>query len=138
MSNLPVRLASLALFALLCAVLTYWVIVLGGRSKVVTAPSELTPPPSTEAAGELFGGSPQASARQDFKLVGILSLGPGRGAAAIISSSEGPTHTLAKGQLLDRDTRLSEVRERSVVLERAGVKSEIFLPVATQSMGYLR
>jgi hypothetical protein len=33
---------------------------------------------------------------------------------------------------------LSEVRQRSVILERGGVKSEIFLPVANQANGYLR
>jgi general secretion pathway protein C len=138
MSTLLVRLVSLLLFAVLCAVSTYWFIVLSGRERVIAATVTPPAPLSTAAAGELFGGSTALATRQDYKIVGILSLGPGQGAAAIIASTDGPTHTLAAGQLIDGQTRLTEVREHSVILERSGVKSEIFLPVAVQSNGYLR
>jgi general secretion pathway protein C len=138
MSTLVVRLVSLILFATLCAVGTFWVTVIMGRNHTAPAAAPLAPPPSTQAAAELFGGSPAVIARQEFKVIGILSLGPGKGSAAIIASTDGPTHTVAAGQHLDGDTRLSEVRQRSVILERGGVKSEIFLPVANQANGYLR
>ncbi|MGA2553050.1 MAG: hypothetical protein ABSF50_23160 [Burkholderiaceae bacterium] len=138
MSTLLIRLISLVLFAALCAVTTYWVILLAGRNHVVAASTQPATAPSTDAAGGLFGGKPTTGPRQDYKVVGILSLGPGQGAAAIIGSSQGAIHTIAAGQQLDGDTRLAEVREHSIVLERAGVKSEIFLPVPATSSGYLR
>lgn len=138
MPTYVVRLVSLALFAILCAVTTYWVILLLGRGQVVTVAAEPYTPPESRAAAELFGGKPGTSARQEFKVVGILSLGPGQGAAAILTAADGPAHTWSAGQKLDGDTKVAEIRERSVVLERSGIRTEIFIPAATQSSGYVR
>jgi general secretion pathway protein C len=138
MKRLRVHLASLLLFALLCALCTYWFITLTHDATPPVAVLPLAPAPSLADSQRLLGGSGDRIASQQFHVVGIMSLGPGQGAAAIIASSDGVTHTLAAGQSFDRDTSVAEVRAESVILQHGKQRSELFLAKPAQANGYLR
>jgi len=138
MKTLSVRLASLTLFALLCGLCAYWAIELTRTPARTEPPVAVAGAPSINEAEQLFGGSGQLAGAQQLHVVGILSLGPGKGAAAIISSSDGVTHTLTAGQSFDRDTRVAEVRAQSVILEHGRERSELFLNKPAVASGYLR
>ena len=126
MNATSIRLVSLLLFALLCAVATYWVVQLTARAAPVAAASA-RPPLSAAAAAELFGGTP-ADAHDDVQLAGVLNFGLRR-AAAIVSIDGQPPRAVAVGATLSNHVTLSEVRARSIVIDANGAKREIFLPV---------
>ena len=138
MQTLRVRLAALVLFALLCVLCTYWFMALTRPAAPAEALAPPLAPPSLASAEQLFGGSGQQAGAQQLHVVGILSFGRGKGAAAIIASADGTTHTLAAGQSFDRETRVAEVRAQSVILEHGHERTELFLGKPAQSNGYLR
>jgi len=59
-------------------------------------------------------------------LFGILALQGG--AAAIVSYGGEAAKAVSLGGPLTQGVKLSEVRARSIIIDRNGVKSEIFLP----------
>jgi general secretion pathway protein C len=129
MTRLHIRLISLLLFALLCATLTYWVVTLGTHdSAPLDAAAANRTPVSVEPAATLFGAQPQRDQNRDIHLTGILSLGAGRGAAAIVGVGDAPEQAISLGGSLGNNTTLGEVRARSIVVDRHGAHSEIFLP----------
>src|SRR5260364_97530 len=79
----------------------------------------------------LFGGD-AGEVRNDIQISGVLALGT-TGAAAIISVNDDAPFTRSPGQRIDAQTRLLEVRQRSIVIERNSVKSEVFLPAPAQA-----
>ncbi|MEC5407356.1 type II secretion system protein N [Paraburkholderia sp. MPAMCS5] len=126
MNAIQIRLLSLALFAVFCATLTYWVITLAAMSHAPSPAAAAHAQVSTDQAATLFGGQLTRSANQDVHLFGILALS--QGAAAIVSVGGEPPHAVSLGGTLMQGAKLSEVRARSIVIDRHGVHSEVFLP----------
>lgn len=125
MNPLQIRLLSLAAFAVFCATTTWWAITLSAHQAPVQAAAAQAPV-SLDQAGTLFGGKLDRSAVQDVRLFGILALR--HGAAAIISVGGEPAHAVSLGGPLDANSKLYEVRARSIIIDRKGVHSEVFLP----------
>ncbi len=125
MNTLQIRLLSLALFAVFCATLTYWIVTLTARSAPVPA-AAVHAPVSVDQAATLFGGQLTRSVNQDVRLFGILALK--QGAAAIVSVGGEPPKAISLGGPLTEGAKLAEVRARSIVIDRNGVHSEVFLP----------
>jgi general secretion pathway protein C len=129
MNRLQFRLLSLLMFALLCATVTYWVVTLGSlKQPPMAASAPNTTPVSLAQAATLFGGQPDNGRNRDITLSGILSLGAGHGAAAIVSIGGNPSQAVSLGGPLGQNATLKQVRARSIVVDRNGASSEIFLP----------
>ncbi|MBW0447906.1 general secretion pathway protein GspC [Paraburkholderia phenoliruptrix] len=126
MNALQIRLLSLALFAVFCATLTYWTITLTTMSGAPLPAAAAHAQPSTDQAATLFGGQLTRTVNQDVHLFGILALQ--KGAAAIVSVGGEPPHAVSLGGTLMQGAKLSEVRARSIVIDRNGAHSEVFLP----------
>ena len=126
MNALQIRLLSLALFAVFCATLTYWTITLTAMSGAPVPAAAAHAQVSTDQAATLFGGQLTRTVNQDVHLFGILALQSG--AAAIVSYGGEPARAVSLGSALTQGVKLSEVRPRSIIIERNGAKSEIFLP----------
>jgi len=126
MNTLQIRLLSLALFAVFCATLTYWIVTLTSLSGGPLPAAAVRAPVSVEQAATLFGGQLQRSVNQDVHLFGILALK--EGAAAIVSTGGEPPHAVSLGSTIMQGAKLSEVRPRSIIIDRNGVRSEVFLP----------
>jgi general secretion pathway protein C len=128
MTSLQVRLISLLCFAAFCATATYWVVTLTSHRGATVPAAAARPPVSVEQAATLFGGQLTRTVNQDVHLYGILALRDG--AAAIISVGGEPPHTVSLGNAVMEGAKLSEVRARSIIIDRNGSHSEVFLPAA--------
>lgn len=126
MNTLQIRLLSLAMFAVFCATLTYWVVVLTARPPAAPRAAAVAASVSVEDAATLFGGKLTREVNRSIKLFGVLALG--RGAAAIVSVGDEPPHAISLGGRLGEETKLAEVRARSIIVDHHGARSEIFLP----------
>lgn len=126
MNALQTRLLSLAALALFCVTLTYWIVTLTSRQAAPLPAAAAMRTPSVEQAATIFGGQLQRQANQDVHLFGILALS--HGAAAIVSYGGEPARAISLGGPLAEGVRISEVRARSIIIDRNGVKSEVFLP----------
>ena len=126
MNAIQIRLLSLALFAVFCATLTYWVITISTTSGAPLPAAAAHAPVSTEQAATLFGGQLQRTASQDVHLFGILSLQ--EGGAAIISAGGEPPRAVSLGSAIMQGAKLYEIRPRSIIVDRNGVHTEVFLP----------
>lgn len=126
MTTLQVRLLSFVTFAIFCATITYWAIVLSARPPAAPAAAAVAPSVSVEDATTLFGGKLTRDVNRSIKLFGILALR--EGAAAIIGVGDEPPHAIALGGRVGEDAKLAEVRPRSIVIDHNGVRSEVFLP----------
>ncbi|MDR5778017.1 general secretion pathway protein GspC [Caballeronia sp. LZ065] len=126
MNALRTRLISLAALALFCVTITYWFVTLTARQTMPLPGAAATRTPSVEQAATVFGGRLERQANSDVHLFGILALQGG--AAAIVSYGGEPAKAVSLGGPLTQGVKLSEVRARSIIIERNGVKSEIFLP----------
>ncbi|RDK08408.1 type II secretion system protein N [Cupriavidus lacunae] len=125
------RLASLVLFIALCALVTYWVLAFSAMRTIPVPQSARvaqTEAVETGAVATLFGGSAQGGPR-DVQLLGVVAEIGGGAGAAIVSLDGGPAKAVRIGADLSPQIRLVEVRQRSVVIERNGVRQEIVLPV---------
>jgi general secretion pathway protein C len=129
MNPLQVRMLSFVMFAVFCATLTYWIVVLSARPPAPPSAAAVAPSVSLDAATTLFGGKLTRDVDRSIKLSGILSLN--EGAAAIVAVGDGPPHAISLGGKLGDNGKLAEVRTRSIVVDRNGVRSEIFLPPNT-------
>lgn len=127
------RLAAVALFIALCALVTWWVLTFSAMRTIPvpkTARVAQTEAVETGAIATLFGGSPQAGVR-DVKLLGVIAdVGRGSG-AAVVSVDDGPPKALRAGAALSSQIRLVEIRDRSIVIERNGARQTISLPAET-------
>ncbi|WP_416049872.1 type II secretion system protein N [Cupriavidus basilensis] len=125
------RLAALVLFVALCALATRWALTFSAMHTIAVpnaARVAQTEAVETGAAGTLFGGNAQSGVR-DVQLIGVVAdIGSGAG-AAIVSLDGGPAKAVRAGTALSPQIRLTEVRDRGVVIERNGVRQEIALPV---------
>ncbi|RZT29668.1 general secretion pathway protein [Cupriavidus agavae] len=126
------RLAGLALFAALCALVTHWVLAFSAMRTIPvpkTARIAQTEAVETGAVATLFGGSAQAGVR-DIQVIGVVADLDGVGpAAAILSIDGGPPKAVRAGALLSSQIKLTEIHGRKVVIERNGVRQEIALPL---------
>ncbi|ACR27240.1 type II secretion system protein N [Burkholderia glumae] len=128
MNALSIRILSLALFAALCATATYWAITLSAHQAPLPA-AAVRAPLRTEDAAVLFGGQLTHNPVEDVHLFGILALR--QGAAAIVGIGDNPTRTITIGDQIAQGTKLAEVRARSIIIDRKGARTEIFLPANT-------
>lgn len=126
MNVLQTRLLTLAALALFCVTMTYWVVTLTTRDSTPSPAAAATRAPSVEQAATIFGGRLERQANSDVHLFGILALTGG--AAAIVSYGGEPAKAVSLGGPLTQGVKLSEVRARSIIIDRNGVKSEVFLP----------
>ncbi len=131
MNTLQIRLLSFALFAVFCATLAYWIVVLTAHPAPPPQAAAVAPSVSAEDASLLFGGRLTHEVNRNIKLVGILSLR--EGAAAIVGVGDAPARAIALGSKITDGTTLSEVRARSIVIDHNGVHSEI--PLAPNAGG---
>ncbi|CAH2773875.1 MAG: General secretion pathway protein C [uncultured Paraburkholderia sp.] len=126
MNAIQIRLLSLALFAVFCATLTYWAITLTAMSGAPVPAAAAHAQVSADQATTLFGSQLTRNVNQDVHLFGILALR--EGAAVIVSVGGEPPHAVSIGSALIQGTKFSEVRTRSIIIDRNGSHSEIFLP----------
>ncbi|WP_042883454.1 general secretion pathway protein [Cupriavidus necator] len=125
------RLASLVLFIALCALATYWALTFSAMRTIPVPQSARvaqTEAVETGAVATLFGGSAQGGPR-DVQLLGVVAEVGGGAGAAIVSLDGGPPKAVRAGASLSQQIRLAEIRQRSVVIERSGVRQEIVLPL---------
>lgn len=125
------RLASVALFIALCALVTYWVLTFSAMRTIPVPKSARvaqTEAVETGAVATLFGGSAQAGP-SNVQLLGVVAELGGGASAAIVSIDGGPAKAVRMGADLAPQIRLVEVRQRAVVIERNGVRQEIALPL---------
>ncbi|SPK74255.1 putative General Secretory Pathway protein C, type II secretion system [Cupriavidus taiwanensis] len=125
------RLASVALFIALCALVTYWVLTFSAMRTIPVPKSARvaqTEAVETGAVATLFGGSAQAGP-SNVQLLGVVAELGGGTSAAIVSIDGGPAKAVRMGADLAPQLRLVEVRQRAVVIERNGVRQEIALPL---------
>ncbi|CAB3760770.1 type II secretion system protein N [Paraburkholderia solisilvae] len=126
MTALQVRLLSLVCFAALCATATYWFVTLTSHRGATVPAAAARTPVSIDQAATLFGGQLTRTVNQDVRLYGILALQ--EGAAAILSVGGEPPHAVSIGSAIMQGAKLSEVRARSIIIDRNGSHSEVFLP----------
>ena len=126
MNAFQTRLLSLIAFAIFCATLTWWVITLTTHQSAPLPAAAAGRAPSVEQAATLFGGQLQYQENQDVHLFGILALQ--HGAAAIVSYGGEPARAISLGGPLADGIKVKEVRARSIVIDRRGALSEVFLP----------
>jgi len=127
MNRLVMPLVTLAACALFCATATYWTVKLTASRQTPDDAATVAPPPSVQAAAQLFGGDATQQAR--LRVAGVLSFGIGRGAAAIISENGAAGRAIGLNQSIDDQTILREVYADHVVVEQHGLRSNI--PVST-------
>ena len=126
MNPLQIRLLSIAAFAVFCATATWWGIDLAAHRAPPVVAAAAHVPVSLDQAATLFGGKPQQKPTENIQLSGILALS--HGSAAIISVDGAPPKAVSLGGLVGESAKLSEVRARSIVIDRNGAHAEIFLP----------
>jgi general secretion pathway protein C len=126
MNALHVRLLSFALFAVFCATLAYWAITLTAHPAPPQQAAAVRSPVAVQDAATLFGGQLTRDANRSIKLFGILALG--EGGAAIVGAGDAPPRAVALGGAIMQGVKLDEVKARSIVVDRNGARSEIFLP----------
>jgi general secretion pathway protein C len=126
MNALQVRLLSFALFAVFCATLTYWVVTLTTRAAPPLQAAAVRSPAAPEDAATLFGGQLTHDANRSIRLFGILALS--QGASAIIGAGDEPPRAVPLGGAIAQGVKLDEVKARSIIVDRNGARSEIFLP----------
>ena len=126
MNALQIRLLSLAAFAVFCATATSWALTLATSRATPVEAAAAQPPVSLDEAATLFGGKLEKRVAEDIHLFGILALA--QGAAAIVSVGGEPARAVSLGGPLGNGITLAEVRARSIVIDRHGVHSEVFLP----------
>jgi general secretion pathway protein C len=126
MNAFQIRLLSFALFAVFCATLTYWLITLTTHQAPPLQAAAVSSPVAVEDAATLFGGQLTRDANRSIRLFGILALS--QGAAAIVSAGDAPARAVSLGGAIMQGVKLDEVKARSVIVERNGARSEIYLP----------
>jgi general secretion pathway protein C len=126
MNALQTRILSLIALAIFCATLTWWIVTLTSHQSAPLPAAAAGRAPSVELAATLFGGQLQRKENQDVRLFGILALQ--HGAAAIVSYGGEPARAISLGGPLTPGVTVKEVRTRSIIIDRKGTRSEVFLP----------
>lgn len=130
--------ATLASGAALVAV-SLWAVRLLSVSDA-PAPSPVAPPAPFDvaASAQLFGAKPD-DGRDAIQLLGVLAF-DARRAAAIVSVGVGgdASRVVSLGAAIGEAAKLAEVRTRSIVVDRNGLRREIALPAAEKANAFVR
>jgi general secretion pathway protein C len=133
--SLPAWLASLALFALLCAISAYWAIsLLAPRPPVApgVGAADTGALPALQQAGVLFGSTratlPAAAAR-NIQVHGIVAAG--ELGSAILAIDGMPARAYAVGETVGAGQQLAEVRTDAVVIASGTARAELPSPPTT-------
>ena len=133
--SLPAWLASLLLFALLCAVSAYWAVtLLAPRPPLAPASSaaESGTLPELQRAGTLFGSTRvalQPAAVRNIEVYGVVAAG--ELGSAILAIDGKPARAYAVGELLGAGQYLADVRSDAVVIANGAARSELPSPPTT-------
>jgi general secretion pathway protein C len=137
MKRLPL-IINVILFALLCALLTYWGSqVFKPKVRPLQAPVSVNSyEPSVGQWGNLFGQSAVAEAApSSYQLKGVIVARQARDSVAIILVEGKPNFTLSIGKELIPGVKLQEVHADHVIVSESGVPRRIDLPVVTPNAG---
>jgi general secretion pathway protein C len=130
MKRLPM-LATVASFALLCAVLSYWGLqIFKPKIRPIAAPvMTASYEPAVGQWGSLFGQSAIAeAASSNYQLKGVIVAAHAKDSAAIIAVDGKPTMTIGVGKELSNGVTLSEVHRDHIMVSEAGIGRRIDLP----------
>nr|WP_315487421.1 type II secretion system protein N [uncultured Undibacterium sp.] len=130
MKRLPM-LATVASFALLCAVLSYWGLqIFKPKIRPIAAPVMTASfEPAVGQWGSLFGQSAIAEAApSNYQLKGVIVAAHAKDSAAIIAVDGKPTMTIGVGKALLNGVTLSEVHRDHIMVSEAGISRRIDLP----------
>jgi general secretion pathway protein C len=126
------RIASVLLFALLCAVAAYWVLQLVAHRAPVApagAVARTQAPVDLAQASRLFGGAPAATTggqAGDIRVTGVLAAG--RQGIALLSINGAPAKAFAVGQEVTAGVRLEAVEPDVVRLAQGASVRELEAP----------
>jgi general secretion pathway protein C len=137
MKRLPL-IINVILFALLCALLTYWGSqIFKPKVRPLQAPVSVNSyEPSVGQWGNLFGQSAVAEAApSNYQLKGVIVATQARDSVAIILVDGKPNFTLGIGKELIPGVKLQEVHADHVIVSESGVPRRIDLPVVTPNAG---
>ena len=129
---LPVRLATLALAAVLASTIAYWALqVLAPRPAIAPATaSDLVGSADPSAAARLFGGAAPAmaaaAAPSNLRVAGVAA--SDRLAAVLLSIDGQPARVYGVGDALPDGAKVVSVGADRVVLERGGARIELAAP----------
>ncbi|GLU35575.1 hypothetical protein Busp01_54170 [Trinickia caryophylli] len=121
----------------LAAALAGWTRVLLTPLPSTKTTADLPKAPDTRPAARLFGAHPERMRSEDVRLVGILAFDARHAAALLAVDGNPPRAVPLGGEFADAST-LVEVRERSVIVERRGVRREVALAVPAHPDVFLR
>ncbi|HDR8925588.1 TPA: general secretion pathway protein GspC [Burkholderia vietnamiensis] len=127
--------ATLAAAAALVAVSLYAVRVLGTTAAPVAVPM-LPAPPDVAAGARLFGAPPD-DGRDAVRVLGVIAF-DARRAAAIVGVGGNAARVVSRGAPIGATATLADVRARSIVVERNGLRREITLPAAGHADAFVR
>lgn len=101
-------------------------------------PSPVAPPAPFDvaASAQLFGAKPD-NGRDAIQLLGVLAF-DARRAAAIVSIGGDASRVVSLGAAIGEAAKLAEVRARSIVVDRNGLRREIALPAAEKANAFVR
>lgn len=121
----------LSMFALVCAIATYWVI------RILTpAPASAPPPPAAvtlrEAdpmlAARMFGLVQAAPVKMALNVQALGVYAAGKDSAAVLAVDGKPARVYLMNQEVASGARLVEVRKDAVTIEHDGVRRDVALP----------
>lgn len=126
------RIATLLALMCLVGVATYWALIVFRPASppvppIVGSLPAAAPPQDVAAAARLFGAVPTA-ADINVAIVGIIAERPGQRSSAVLSVDGKPGQAYPIGREIAPGVTLAEVRGDAIVLDRAGVLSEVPVP----------
>ena len=128
----PAWIASLALVALLGAVVAHWAVTLFAPRSPIAPPALTLDPralPELQQAGQLFGVDRVAQAPAQLANVQVLGIvAAGARGSAILGIDGKPARAFAVGEQLNATQRLIEVRNNAVVIGNGAARYEVAPP----------
>jgi general secretion pathway protein C len=142
-SPVPVPLSTLAVAAsaLLFALSLGGAVMLLREPLPAAAPAPAAAAPlDTQSGRTLFGVAPVDAPHDDLTLLGTLALDPLHAAAVVASGANGTnaSRVVSLHGKIDEATTLVDVRPRSIVVERHGVRREIALSTPQSPFAFVR
>jgi general secretion pathway protein C len=125
------RALSLLLFALLCAVASYWFVQLRAPApSIAPVAMDAPPPPALDVTthARLFGESAVA-ANSSIRVAGVMApLNPGGQGIALLMVDDKPARAFATGQVVTPGTSLLEVHTDMVMIDQGGARVQLAVP----------
>jgi len=121
----------LSMFAVLCAIATYWVI------RILTPAPASAPPPQPAAAlreadpmlaARMFGLVQAAPVKLALNVQALGVYAAGKDSAAVLAVDGKPARVYLMNQEVASGARLVEVRKDAVTIEQGGVRRDVALP----------